>query len=115
VGGRETYQIRQQLHEKINKENPSAIELPKWDEIVLFASVVVGAPQNIFECSLVCRELAIRCATVANADFDKALQGRLKSNSRVRQFGLALSDTLVAAGGLPSDMSKRIQDLFSSL
>ncbi|MGJ4971017.1 hypothetical protein ACQR1N_20340 [Bradyrhizobium sp. HKCCYLRH1073] len=113
-GGKETYQIRHQLHEKANKEVVSPLELPNWSEIVLFASLVVGAPQNIFDCSLTCRELAIRSANKPNADFDKALQGRFKSNSRIRQFSLALSDTLVSAGGLPTDMKKRVQELFSS-
>jgi hypothetical protein len=114
-GGRETYQIRQQLHEKVNKESPTPMELPRWNELVSFASLVVGAPQNIFECSLVCRELAIRCATGSNVDFDRALHVRVKSNSRIRQFSLALSDTLVAAGGLPNDMGKRVHDILSSL
>jgi hypothetical protein len=114
-GGKETYQIRQQLHDKVSQESPSPVELPKWNEIVSFASLVVGAPQNIFECALVCRELAIRCATKTDVQFDKMLTGRFKSNSRIRQFGLSLSDTLVAAGGLPSDMSRRVQEIFSSI
>jgi hypothetical protein len=114
-GGKETYQIRQQLHDKMSKEGPSAVELPKWNELVSFASLVVGAPQNVFECSLVCRELAIRCATKADFQFDKMLTARCKANSRIRQFSLALSDTLVAAGGLPSDMGKRVQEIFSSI
>jgi hypothetical protein len=97
------------------KEGPSAVELPKWNELVSFASLVVGAPQNVFECSLVCRELAIRCATKADFQFDKMLTARCKANSRIRQFSLALSDTLVAAGGLPSDMGKRVQEIFSSI
>jgi hypothetical protein len=93
----------------------SSVELPRWNELVSFAGLVVGAPQNIFECALICRELAIRCATTPNAQFDKALTARFKSNSRIRQFSLSLSDTLVAAGGLPSDMGKRVQDIFSSI
>jgi hypothetical protein len=114
-GGREAYQTRQQLHEKVNRETPAPMELPGWSELVSFASIVVGAPQNIFECSIYCRELAIRCATEANDRFDSALQERLKSSSRIRQFTLALSDTLIAAGGLPTDLGKRIQDLLFAL
>jgi hypothetical protein len=111
-GGRDTYQIRQQLHEKLNSESPNPVELPKWNELVSFASLVVGAPQNIFDCALFCRELAIRCATKPEVQFDQALANRLKANSRIRQFGLALGDTLIAAGGLPGDMKKRIQEIF---
>ncbi len=111
-GGKESYNIRQQLREKGNSETAGiAVELPQWPNLVAFASLIVGAPGNIFECATVCRELAIRCATQSNANFDKALSARLKSNSRIRQFSSGLGDYLVAAGNLPKDVSKRSQQL----
>jgi hypothetical protein len=50
-----------------------------------------------------------------NADFDKRLAVRLKENTRVRQFSVALSDYVVAASGLPKDMAKRFQSVVFSL
>jgi hypothetical protein len=114
-GGKENYLIRQQLHDKVLVDGAvGAVELPKWTDLVSFASLTVSAPQNVFECALVCRELAIRLATQSEKPFDAALTARLKSNTRIRQFSLALSDYLVDAGGLPKDLGRRVQQLFAS-
>jgi hypothetical protein len=109
-GGKESYNIRQQLREKGSPDSsPTSVELPQWPELVSFASIIVGAPRNILECAIVCREFAIRCATGPNAGFDKALSAKLKANSRTRQFSTALGDYLVGAGNLPKDMAKQVQ------
>lgn len=109
-GGKESYQIRQQMREKSGAEKGhTAIELPAWASLVAFAGTIISAPQNIFECAHVSRELSLRDASSHEARFDAKLSQRLKSNSRIRQFSAGLIDYLVAAGGLPKDLSKQAQ------
>jgi len=108
-GGKESYDIRQQMRNRAGAENGGPIELPAWDVLLSFAGLIVSAPQSILECAHVCREFSIRAAVGANADFDKRLAERLNTKPRIRQFSAGLSDYLVAAGGLPKDLAKRIQ------
>jgi hypothetical protein len=110
-GGKESYNIRQQMRERAVSNDGALIELPSWDALVAFAGLIISAPQSIMECAYACREVSIRAASGPNPDFDKCLSGRLRSNTRVRQFSAALGDYLVSAGGLPKDLSKRAQDV----
>jgi hypothetical protein len=89
------------------------VELPAWDDLVKFAGLVVGAPQNVFDCAQFCRELAIRNASEAQTTFDAELSQLLKKNDRIRQFSMGLCDYAVSAGGLPSDMAKECKKMIS--
>lgn len=108
-GGKESYNIRQQMRDRAATENGAAVELPSWDALVAFAGLIVAAPQSILECAHVCREVSIRAAAGLNPGFDKQLSHRLKSSTRIRQFSAALGDYLVTAGGLPKDLAQRAQ------
>ena len=108
-GGKESYNIRQQMRDRIASENGSTVELPAWDALAAFAGLIVSAPQSILECAHVCREFSIRAAAGQTPDFDKHLSCRLKFSTRIRQFSGALGDYLVTAGGLPKDLAKRAQ------
>lgn len=110
-GGKELYQIRQQMREKAGAINGNTGELPAWDKLISFTGLIVGAPQTLLECAHVCREMSIRAATGPHEAHDKCIAARLKSGSRLRQFSVALSDYLVAGGHLPSDMGKKVQGL----
>jgi len=114
-GGKESYNIRQQMRDRAATENGATVELPAWDALVAFAGLIVSAPQSVLECAHVCREVSIRTADVSNPTFDKHLSHRLKSNSRIRQFSTALGDYLVIAGGLPKDLARRAQDVLFGL
>lgn len=110
-GGKESYDIRQQMREKasLGSGNQAAVELPSWDRLVSFAGLIVSAPQSVLECGYACREISMRFACGQNSNFDSRLAKHLESNSRIRQFAVALSEYLVTAGGLPRDMAKRMQ------
>jgi hypothetical protein len=111
-GGKESYDIRQQMRDRAFTDYATPVELPAWDALVAFAGLIVSAPQSILVCAHVCRELSIRAASGLNPDFDKQLSHRLKSNARIRQFSVVLGDYLAGAGGLPKDLAKRAQDVF---
>jgi hypothetical protein len=112
-GGKESFEMRQQLRAKAAeaKSGDAILELPAWSKLLSFAGLVIDAPQRVFECAFACREIALRAASPRNADFDQKLEGRLKSNSRIRQFSSSLSDYLTEAGGLPKDLAKRADEL----
>ena len=110
-GGKELYQIRQQMRERLKNGEASTGELPAWDLLLSFTGLIVGAPQSLLECAHICREISIRTATGPNDTHDKIIAERLKSGSRLRQFSAALGDYLVAGGHLPRDMGKKVQGL----
>jgi hypothetical protein len=110
-GGKESYNIRQQMRDRAAVDNGTTVELPAWDALVAFAGLIVSAPQSILECAHACREVSIRTAFGPNSNFDKHLSHRLKASTRIRQFSAALGDYLVTAGGLPKEMAKRAQDV----
>jgi hypothetical protein len=110
-GGKESYNIRQQMRDRTLTENGAAVELPAWDALVAFAGLIVSAPQSILECAHACREVSIRAAFGPHSNFDKHLSRRLKVNTRIRQFSTALGDYLATAGGLPKEMAKRVEDV----
>jgi hypothetical protein len=108
-GGKESYNIRQQMRDRAAIDNGATVELPAWDALVAFAGLIVSAPQSILECAHVCREVSIRAASGVNPNFDEHLSHHLKSSARIRQFSVALGDYLVSASGLPNDLAKRAQ------
>jgi hypothetical protein len=112
-GGKESYIIRKQLREKIGKDGGDAValDLPSWEKLVSFVGFLIEAPQHIFVCADVCREISIRTGSVPNEELDKGLSESIKKNRRVRQYTLALSDYLVSAAGLPKDLGKRVGEL----
>jgi hypothetical protein len=110
-GGKESYDIRQQMRDRTAAENSTTVELPAWDGLVAFAGLVISAPQSILGCAHACREVSIRAAFGSDSNFDKHLSHRLKVNTRIRQFSTALADYLVTAGGLPKEMAKRAKDV----
>lgn len=107
-GGKESYNIRQQMRDKTSSSIGN-VELPFWDLLVSFAGLIVSAPQSIFDCAHVCRELSIRMVVDPNDVFDKKISEHFKDNSRIRQFSISLSNYLVEAGGLPHDLQKRAE------
>lgn len=114
-GGRESYQIKQQIRERLPNQNGNQTpELPAWDALVDFAGLQLSAPQHLMECAHVCREFSIREMLSRSESHDRRLAATLGQNSRVRQLSVALSDYLVAAGGLPTDFAKRVQRIVLS-
>ena len=114
-GGKESYDIRQQLRDKSTVKGDAPVELPAWDLLVAFVGLILSAPQHILDCAHICRELSFKIASGSDHNHDRVLSERMKANSRVRQFSGALGDYMVAAGGLPKDTAKRVQEvLFDS-
>jgi hypothetical protein len=113
-GGKEAYNIRQKMRERTGSEDGGTVELPAWDTLA-FAGLVVNAPQNVLSCADAYREISIRAASGANANFDKRLSEIFKAKSRIRQFSAALGEHLGAAGGLPKEMAKRVQEILFSI
>jgi len=115
-GGKESYQIRQQMRDRASAENSvlGAIELPAWDKLVGFVGVVLSAPQSIFECASFLRELAFRVACGDSPAIDVELAKISSANTRIKQFSVGLNDYLVAACGLPKDLGRNVQsEIFS--
>lgn len=112
-GGRESYNLRRQLREKMafsTGESPS-LELPGWTEFVNFAGTVLSSPKDVFDCAHICREHSLRMVNTPDLDLDKILSKMLGENKRLRQFILSMNDYMVAAGGLPRDLGRRVQEL----
>lgn len=112
-GGKESYELRRQMREKLERDAPEAasFDLRAWDRLVAFAGLVMNAPQEIFSCAVICREFAIRQATGADTDLDTRLRGLLDSNKRARQFSLSMSEYLVSASGIPREMLMTIEGI----
>ena len=112
--GKEFYELRRQMREKLEKDAPEAasFDLRAWDKLVAFAGLVMNAPQEIFSCAVISRELAIRQATEADADLDARLSGLLNSNKRARQFSLSMAEYLVSASGMPREMLTAMEAIF---
>ena len=109
-GGKEVYLVRQQLRERIAEDKDALhLDLPEWKHLVSFVGIIINAPQDIFECAYVCRELSLRFGTKPIEKFDQQLSKVLKTNGRVRQFTLALVEYLVLASGIPKETSKSVE------
>lgn len=113
-GGKESYQIRQEIRQRADAASV-AQEFPAWDKLVSLAGLVITAPQEVFDCVGVCRDLAIRLACGKNIDHDKRLAASFIANRRARQFVMAVVDYMIAASGFPKDFSIRIQSELSGL
>lgn len=113
-GGRESFEIRKQLHERSTRDQvgATALELPAWDRLVDFVGLLIASPKDIFNCSYVCREFAMRTVTGADELLDRNISKSLDANRRVRQFVLSLSDYLGAAANLPKDLVKEVERTF---
>ena len=84
----------------------------RWDKLISFAGSVVSSPQDIFKCSMICREMSFKLFTGGNAEMDKSLAAAMNNNKRARQFTTLLADFLVSASGIPLEMEKRVNELF---
>lgn len=113
-GGKESYQIRQEIRQRAEVIG-SVQEFPAWDKLVSLSGLVITAPQEVFGCVGLCRDLAIRSVCGRNEDHDKRLSALFISNRRARQFVMAIVDYIIAATGIPKDFSARIQRELSSL
>jgi len=113
-GGKEAYELRRQMREKLDKDAPEskAFDLRAWDKLVAFAGLVMHAPQEIFRCAIISRELAIREVNTPDANLDICLNAMINSNKRVRQFSLSMAEYLIAASGIPREMNTAIESLF---
>jgi hypothetical protein len=112
-GGKESYQIRQEISQRT--EAASGVEFPAWVALTTLTGLVITAPQEVFVCVGVCRDLAIRLACGRNGDHDKRLSRSFASNRRARQFVMAVVDYMIAASGIPKDFSTRVQNELSEL
>ena len=113
-GGREAYELRRQMREKLDKDAPesASFDLRAWDKLVAFASLVMDAPQEIFSCAMISRELAIRQTSGADMALDAGLRDRLDRSSRARQFSLSMAEYLVTASGLPRELLAATEAIF---
>ncbi|KEO61246.1 hypothetical protein [Thioclava indica] len=111
-GGHESYVIRQAILESSQRAGMSGEtsvdlqEFPGWSRFVNFAGLIISSPNDIFECSHMCRELSIRQLVAHNSDFDKPLKARLKRNDRLAQFTTSAISYFVEACRLPKDLEK---------
>lgn len=112
-GGKESYQIRQEISQRTGAA--SSVEFPAWVALTNLTGLVITAPQEVFVCIGVCRDLAIRLACGRNGDHDKRLSASFASNRRARQFVMAVVDYMIAASGIPKDFSTRVQNELSDL
>jgi hypothetical protein len=113
-GGKESYQIRQELRQKTDASG-AIQEFPSWDKLVSFAGLVIAGPQELFGCVNICREMSIRMLSGKLTEQEKGLSKMLSANKRARQFIMAASEYMIAASGLPKDLTERIQSEFTGL
>lgn len=113
-GGKEAYELRRQMREKLDKDAPesTSFDLRAWDKLVAFAGLVMHAPQEIFRCAIISRELAIREVGTPDASLDIRLDAMISSNKRARQFSLSMAEYLIAASGIPGEMNTATEALF---
>lgn len=120
-GGKEAFEIRQALRERAVQLNSGAElptevqEFPAWDQLLHFAGLVVGAPQSVFECVNICRDLSIRCVVAKGGDAEKNLASRVRNSNRATQFVIAMGGYLAAACQFPSDTKDRVKEVLAEL
>jgi hypothetical protein len=106
-GGRENYELRQKLSHSLKVARGSneleQFELPGWDKFVEMVRMLLDAPHLVASIALPLKDLAFREVNNPNADLDRRLADRFKSNNRVRQFSLLVASYLVDAVRLPKD------------
>jgi hypothetical protein len=108
-GGKESFHIRQELRQLMGPAG-SGQEFPAWDRFVKLAGIVISAPQDVFVCVGICRDLAIRTICGRHEDHEKKLEQDLRVNRRSRQFVMAVTDYMVSASGIPKEFNTRVQD-----
>jgi len=111
-GGKEAYSIRQELTFRAEDGTQKPLEMYAWDGLVKFAGIVIAAPQELFGCASISRNMSIRTGCGANALHDANLSAQIGANKRSRQFIMALSDYMISACGLPRDLTTRVQASF---
>lgn len=115
-GGKESYQIRQRMRDKVAPDaGQIAIEMPAWNELVGMAGLIVSAPQSIFACAHICRELAFRLAGVPDSNAEAKIKNAIAANSRIKQFSIALVAYLLPACGLPKDLGRNVQSILLAI
>ena len=114
-GGRESYQMRQDLMPRDGSGIPKTLELPGWEHFVRFAGLIVAAPQELFGCVDIARSLAMRLACGPDIAHDIELNARIAANKRAAQFILGLSDYMIAACVLPRDLAIKVQRALSDV
>jgi hypothetical protein len=120
-GGKESYDIRQALRERAAQLNsdsdlPSEVqEFPSWEKLINFSGLVISAPQATFECVNICRDMSIRCVACKGDKEEENLTKSLKNSSRATQFILGMTNYLVLACQLPSDIEKNVKKIMSEL
>jgi hypothetical protein len=82
-GGKEAYNIRQQMRERSCNEASSNLELPGWDTLVAFTGLLLSAPQSIIACAYARRELSIRTVSGAVPTYDNQLTALYKKNNHL--------------------------------
>ena len=112
-GGKDAYLIRQQLRERVKSNNADTAELPAWSLLLDFAGLTVNAPTGSLNGAHVFRELSIRVLSGPIAVHDKDLSLKFKSDNRLRQFTMAITEYVAKAGGLPKDMMTAVHSLLS--
>lgn len=112
-GGKESYLIRQEIRQK--SDSTTAQDFPAWDKFAALSGLVISAPQELFGCINICRDLAIRVASGKESVHEKALSNSISLNKRARQFIMAAADYMVAAAGLPKEVAGRVQAELGSL
>ncbi|MYE53034.1 MAG: hypothetical protein F4X81_16400 [Gammaproteobacteria bacterium] len=105
-GGREGYQMRQQVAKLARKKTT---DLPAWRKLVDFAVLTVAAPKCLLACAHAFREMSIRSVAQNDSNFDEALTQMFGRDKRVRQFMLGMNDYLISAAELPSDLGKCVE------
>ncbi|RRH69030.1 hypothetical protein [Falsigemmobacter faecalis] len=120
-GGKEAFEIRQALRERAVQLNSGAEipadvqEFPAWEQLQHFVGLVVSAPQAVFGCVNLCRDLSIRCVVTKSADEEVNLANGVRGSNRATQFILAMGAYLVSACQLPSDTKEKLKEILAEL
>jgi len=113
-GGKESYQVRQELRQKADPAGQPQ-DFPSWPRLVSFAGLVIAAPQSLFGCISICRDLSIRAECGKAAEPEKRLAGMFRENRHARQFVFGASDYLIDACNLPKDLAKAVDEQLNGL
>ncbi|KLK93934.1 hypothetical protein AA309_05485 [Microvirga vignae] len=116
-GGQEAYELRRQMSELMPRDEKAKVpfELANWAKLVDFAGLVIAAPQSVFQCAHVCRELSIRSASGPVAQLDARIGETVRRNARTVQYIMALSSYFVGAANLPRDLAKAVEAELGSM
>lgn len=118
-GGYSSYIQRLRMLESFEKRSdstkPVELDFPEWGAFVELIRMHLDAPHEIFICCLVARELGFRQLSSQDTCKDKALQCKIGSSARVRQFLDAQAEYLVKACSLPREFATSLSDAFDEL